>query len=214
MANPDNRFGLAPVGHISGAQWNGATKKCYIPVGDGTAMFIGDPVVFAGSADAGGLYPTVAKATAGNTNPIAGVITSFEPVSPAYGATANLNLQIIYRPASTAMYCNVCFDPTVLYAIQGDTVAVIAYTDVGSCFDLIYTHSGDTVTGLSGVELNSSAKTTSASTYQMRLWGAVDDPTNDISVVNARWLVSINLNQLFSAGVNTAGTAIAGGVGV
>lgn len=218
MANPDQYFGLSPVGHIGGAQWNGATMKCYIPASGGTssavAMFVGDPVCLDGSADASGQYPTIKMATAGNTNPIAGVITSFEPVSPAYGATANLNLQIIYRPADTAMYANVCFDPTVLYQIQGDSVAVIAYTDVGSCFDFIATHSGNTVTGLSGIELNSSAKTTSASTYQLRLWGAVTDPTNDISAVNARWLVSINLNQLFSAGVNTAGTAIAGGVGV
>ena len=215
MANPDQRFGCRPIGHISGAAWNGETRKCYIPVGDsGGAYFIGDPVVLAGSADISGQYPTVSIATAGNTHPIFGFITSFEPVSPAFGATANLNLQIIYKPNSTAMYCNVCCDPTVLYEVQGDSVAVIAYTDVGSCVDLIATHTGDTATGLSGWELNSSAKTTSASTYQMRLWQASTDPTNDISVVNAIWVVSINLNQLFSAGVNTAGTAVAGGCGV
>jgi hypothetical protein len=214
MSNPDFRFGLSPIGHISGAAWNGATQKCYIPVGTSAALFIGDPVVLTGSADTSGIYPTIDIATAGNTHPIAGVITSFEPVSPTFGATPNLNLQIMYCPAATAMYCNVCFDPTVLYAIQGDTVATIAYTDVGSCFDLIATHTGDTVTGLSGWELNSSAKTTSASTYQVRLWGASPSPTNDIASVNARWIVSINLNQLFSAGVNTAGTAVAGGVGV
>lgn len=213
MANADFRFGLRPVQHISGAPWNGQTMRCYVPSDDGTALYIGDPVVLAGSADTDGIAPTVTKATAGNTNPIAGVVVGFEQVAP--GNNSNINLQIIYRPASTAMYCKVVFDPTVLYEIQGDTVAVIAATDVGSCFDLIFTHAGDTTTGLSGVELNSSAKTASASTYQMRLWGA--SPVagkNDISLVHAKWMVSINLNQLFSAGVNTAGTAIAGGVGV
>ena len=145
--------------------------------------------------------------------PVFGIITAFEPVSPAYGATSNLNLQILYRPASTLMYCYVCCDPTVLYEVQGDSAGVIAYTDVGSNFDLVATHAGDTATGLSGWELNSAAKATTSS-YQVKLWGASTDPSNDISVVNAIWVVSINLNQLFSAGVNTVGTAVAGGVGV
>lgn len=214
MANPDQRFGLRPIGHISGAPWNGQTRQCYVASGYGTALFVGDPVVLYGTADVTGVYPEVRKASAGNTNPIFGVITSFEPVKPAFGATANLNLQVIYAAAGTAYLANVCCDPTTLYEIQGDSAGVIAVTDVGSCFDLVYTHSGDTATGLSGVELNSAAKTASASTYQMRLWGASSVPKNDISLVNAIWVVSINLNQLFSAGVNTAGTAVAGGVGV
>jgi hypothetical protein len=210
MANADNPTGLSPIGHIDGSPWNGRTVRCYVV--DANNLFVGDPVVLAGSADTDATAPTVAKATAGNTNPIAGVVTSFEQVSP--GVHSNINLQQIYRTGSVNTYCNVCFDPTVLYEVQGDSVAAIAYTDVGSCFDLIYTHTGNTTTGLSQVELNSSAKTTSASTYQVRLWRASTVPGNDITSVNARWIVSINLNQLFSAGVNTAGTAIAGGVGV
>lgn len=210
MSNPDYRFGLRPVGHISGAAWNGETQQFLVT--DSNNLFVGDPVVLAGSASTDGTKPTIVKATAGNTYPIMGVVVSFEPVIP--GTHGNLNLQKTYRTASVDTYANVCVDPTVLYEIQGDSVAVIAATDVGSCFDLIYTHSGDTATGLSGVELNSSAKTASASTYQMRLWAASSAPDNDISTVNAKWIVMINLNQLFSAGVNTAGTAIAGGVGV
>lgn len=211
MSNPDSRFGCSPVGHISGAPWNGQTMRCYIPVGNPSALFIGDPVVLAGSADANGTAPTVVKATAGDGNPVAGFIVSFEPVAP--GDMGNLNLQITYCPASTAMYCNVCVDPTVLYEVQGDSVAVIAATDVGSNFNLIFTHSGDTMTGQSGVELDSSSKGTTG-TYQMKLWAVSSNPSNDISSVNAKWLVLINLNQLFSPGVASTGTSVAGPVGV
>lgn len=213
MANVDNRFGLRPVGHISGAPWNGATMKCYCDTDESNALFIGDAVILAGSGDALARCPTITKAVAGATNPILGVITSFEPVMPAFGATANLNLQIIYRPASTAMYANVCVDPTVLYEIQGDSAGVIAKTDIGTNFNLVFTHAGDTATGLSGMELNSASKANTSS-YQLKLWGAADIPTNDVSLINAIWVVLINLNQLFSAGVDTIGAAIAGGVGV
>lgn len=212
MSNTNSPFGLAPVMHISGAPWNGLTFRCYVPSTDNDAMYIGDPIVFAGSADTTAVAPTVKLATAGNTNPVAGVITGFERVYPAYGATPNLNLQITYKPASTAMYCYVVFDPTVIYAIQANVTTTVAATDVGSCYDLV-AGSGSTSTGWSGWALNSNAKTASASTYQVRLWGAVADANNDISSVYARWLVTINLNQLFSAGVNTAGTAYAGGCG-
>ena len=209
MSNPDFRFGLRPIGHIDGIPWNGRTVRCQVV--DGNNLFIGDPVVLAGSADTLATAPTIAKASAGNTNPIAGVVTSFEPVAP--GTHSNINLQQIYRTASIDTYANVVMDPTVLYEVQGDTSAVIAATDVGSNADLVYTHAGDTTTGLSGVELNASAKATTSS-YQVKIMGASKDPSNDISAVNARWVVLINLNQLFSAGVNTVGTAVAGGVGV
>jgi hypothetical protein len=176
-------------------------------------MYVGDAVDLAGSADTDGVAPTVIKATAGATNPIFGVITSFEPVTP--GVHSNINLQIIYRPASTAMYANVCVDPNVLYEIQGDSVTTIAAGDVGSCFNLIFTHAGVALTGLSGMELNSSSKEAgSASTYQLRLLGAMAAADNDIASVNAKWLVMVNLHRLFASGVNTAGTALAGGVGV
>ena len=131
---------------------------------------------------------TIAKATAGATNPIFGVITSFEPVAPAFGATANLNLQIIYRVASTAMYANVCVDPTVLYEIQGDSAGAIAATALGSNINLVFTHAGDTMTGLSGMEANSAAIAVT-STYQLKLIRAADIPTNDISLANAIWVV-------------------------
>src|SRR5574343_414317 len=133
MANADSPFGLKPVSHISGASWNGVTWRCFIPSTDGTAMYVGDPVVLAGAADPSGL-------------------------------------ESIYRPVSTNRYCQVCIDPSVVYEIQGDSSAAIAATDVGSNIDMVYTHSGETITGLSGVEANASAIHTGAA-YQLKLMG-------------------------------------------
>ena len=211
MANTDFPKGLWPVKHLDGSPWNGQLMKCYIA--SGTAdLFRGDPIVLAGSASPDGKYPSITKATAGNTNPVAGVLVAVSPVEP--GNFSNLNLQVTYHVTGTAHYAYCCFDPTVIFEVQGSSGGTITYADVGSCFDLIYTHTGDTTTGMSQAEINYNAKTATASTYQMRLWGLADYPGNSQDYANAVWLVTINLNQLFSAGVNTAGTAIAGGVGV
>ena len=206
MSNPDVRTGLSPVGHFGGSQWNGSTMKCYIAAAEASgAIFIGDVVDLAGAADDTAVYPTVTKATAGATAPIFGVIVGFDPDPNA--------LETLHRTALTAKYCYVCVDPTVIYQVQGDSAAVIGASDVGTNFNLIFTHAGNATTGLSGMELNSSSKGNDA-TYQVTLLGAVDDPKNDISTVNAKWLVMVNLHRLFASGVNAAGAALAGGVGV
>jgi hypothetical protein len=211
MANADARSGLSPIGHLDGASWNGKTMRCYCAVGNSDVMYIGDAVDIEGGADTDATSPTIKLASAGATNGLLGVIVSFEPVTP--GDHGNINLQRLYRPTLTAMYANVCVDPTVVYEIQGDSVAVIGAVDVGLNANLIFTHSGNTVTGLSGMELNSSSKGAD-STYQLTILGASKAPDNDISTVNAKWLVMINLHRLFASGVNTAGAALAGGVGV
>jgi hypothetical protein len=192
MSNTDTPFGLKPVRHLNGSPWNGAVKRCYLPSTDGTAMFIGDPVDLAGSSDGLAVAPTVVKATAGAENPIYGVIVSFEP-DPT-------NLSLIYRTASTARYCYVCVDPSVIYEIQGCSGAALGATTVGLNAVLIYTHSGSTVTGLSGVEMDSGAATAPAAdeNYQLMILNAVDREDNDFDAANAKWEVLIGLHRLTS----------------
>ncbi|WP_456442282.1 hypothetical protein, partial [Psychroserpens sp.] len=72
MANLDRPAGFKPVKNLNGSPWNGKANVYYIPSTDDTAIFIGDAVKSAGSADATGMYPTVAQAAAGDT--IRGVI--------------------------------------------------------------------------------------------------------------------------------------------
>lgn len=186
MANTDARVGLKPVGHLLGLDWSARLRKCYIPSTDSTrAMFIGDAVTLAGASDATGRYATVTPATVGATNVIYGVIAAFEP-DPT-------DLTLMYRKDDTSRYCYVIFDPYVIYEIQGDSAAAVASTSVGLNSVLIATHSGDTVTGLSGLELNSSVVAADA-TYQLHILGAAPYEDNDISLVNAKWHVIINLH--------------------
>lgn len=208
MSNPNSPFGLKPVKHISGAPWNGQTLTCWIPTTYGTALYVGDPVVLAGSASTDGYYPTVGIATAGAGNPILGAIVDLDPLPT--------NLSKIYWAASDTpgRIVRVCCDPTVLYEVQADVTAVATYTDVGALANLSAGSGGSTATGLSGWVLATTSMTTT-STYQVRIMGLVPKSDNDMASTYAKWYVLINLHQLFTPATNaSAGTTILGSLGV
>ncbi len=161
MANTDAPMGLRWVGSSLGSPTNAQTVPCYIAASYGTALFVGDPVVIvaAGSntaREAGttlgdydiGAMPAIERATVTDGGVISGVIVSFAPStqdSPTYS------------PASTEGIAMVCVDPFALYEIQVD--GALAATSVGLNAVGIYTHSGNTSTGLSGLELDSGTTT-------------------------------------------------------
>jgi len=209
MANVDFRFGLKPIGHLLGLNWNSAVRKCYIPAADTSiGVFVGDTVELAGSADATGAYPTVTRCTLAATNPIAGVVVGVEP-DPAVG------LNITYRQNSTSRYVWCLFDPFVIYEVQACSAAVITKDSVGLNAILVATHTGNVITGLSGLELDSGIGTAPAAnaTYQLLILGASDDPKNDITAVNARWHVMISLQRFNSVWqVDTGGAAAQAGL--
>lgn len=204
MANVDFRYGLKPIESISGGPWCGYTRRCRV---DATAgdLFIGDPVVWNGSGYLG--YPEVNEVTAGDGNRIFGVIVSFEP-DPSH-------LDRIYIASADSGWANVCCDPFTVYAIQGCSGAALDSDAIGLNAVIIKTHSGSTVTGLSGVEMDSGATTAPAAdaSYQLLIIGLVDREDNDMDAVNADWKVLININSMVSGGVGGAGAA-EGAVGV
>lgn len=158
MANIDRPAGFKPVGHLNGNPWNGKANMYYIPSSDGTAVFKGDAVKSAGSADTTGKYPTVAQAAAGDA--IRGVVIGFS--DQPFIAVDTSNLYRMYRPASTAMYALVVDDPDVIFEIQEDNAGNdIAATMIGLSTD-IAVGSGDTSNGMSGMELDSSDTATAA----------------------------------------------------
>lgn len=192
MANLDRPAGFKPVKTISGAPWNGKANVYYIPSTDATAMFIGDAVKSAGSADATGMYPTVAQAAAGNT--IRGVIIGFGLSPEVMGNPDNVNMK--YRAASTAMYCLVVDDPNVVFEIQEDSVGVtLAATEIGLSCDIVV-GSGSTTTGKSGMELDSSDTATAAG--QCKILRAVNRPDNELGT-NCKWEVSIIEHEMLSS---------------
>lgn len=188
MSSTSAAWGLRPVkSRNAGAPYTGGTNMYFVPSTDATALYEGDVVQLAGSADTLGTA-TVTRATAGAGNPILGVIVGFIPL-----ATRE---QLPYRAASTAQYVLVNDDPNTLYAVQEDSVGgVVAAASVGLNIDLI-AGSGSTYTGLSGWMGDSSTVATGA-TLQCKLEG-IDINSNGDAYQTL--LVSLN-NAQHASGV-------------
>lgn len=181
MANSNAPTGLTPVRYRNGSPWNGVARRYYVPATDATALFIGDPVIIAGDGDTDGV-PAITRATAGSAGRITGVVVGFEPAAP---------FPLKYRPASTAAYVYVADDPALLFEIQEDAVGgALAATNIGQNVDLV-AGAGNTNTGLSGFQADSSTAATTA-TLQLRIIGFQQRVNNAIGA-NAKILVAINL---------------------
>jgi hypothetical protein len=208
MANPDARFGLRPVRHIDGAPWNGQTIRCYVSASYETALFIGDPVDFdttAANIPTAMKYPTVIRSAFTDGTYAIGVITSFE-ANPD-------NLTQVHRPASQARYCQVCPCEDVVFQIRDSGVAALTKAMPGYNAVGIYTHAGDTNTGLSGLELDTSTTApTGDASYPMIVLKAADsednafDGSTDTHIV---WEVLINMNRLKHTTGGALGVTIA-----
>ena len=172
MANEDKPMGGIVVGRVGAVTSNHSTEQFLIPSSDSNNYFIGDFVDLAGTANstvisngttehAIGTLPTITKATAGDNNPIVGVITGFEGNPDDNG--------VVYGKASTNRVAKVCTDPDVLLLIQCDSGANLAVTDIGANANLVFTHAGSTTTGRSGDELNIGAGSATTQTYQLKI---------------------------------------------
>ncbi len=195
MANNDTPFGLRPIRHRSGAPYNGAANAYYIPASYGTALFVGDPVVKTGTSNTAnveapgagsfniGTLPEINKATAGDGNAITGVIVGFAPDPNG--------LERIYNPASTERVALVCDDPDVVFEIQAE--GTIAAAQVGLNGVLIYTNTGDTNTGRSGAELNTSSDVPAAdASNQLTIQRVVNRADNEAGSDFTKVEVKIN----------------------
>ena len=185
MANSNTPFGLRPIRHRNGAPYNGAATRYYVPSSDSTALYLGDPVVIAGSADANGVA-SVTKATAAGGAYMLGPVVSVEPVTRD---------STTYREASTERYVWVADDPDLVFMVQEDGVGgALAVGDVGLNADWI-AGTGSAVTGLSGAMLDTSTKATT-NTLQLRIAGFSQAVDNEVGSANAKVLVTINLHSL------------------
>lgn len=199
MANNDSPFGLRPVRHKSGAPYNGAVTPYYIKGDYATALYIGDPVVKTGTSNTAvvtapgagrfdvGTLPEINKTAAGdvdgNTKRITGVIVGFAPLP------SDLSKQ--YNPASTERIAYVCDDPDIVFEIQAD--GAIPAASVGLNAVLIYTHSGNNYTGLSGAELDTTSDVPAAdASNQLTIVRAVNREGNDTTSAFAKVEVLIN----------------------
>ena len=179
MPNANTPFGLKPVKDASGQPYNGALEMFYVPASDGTALYIGDPVVKAGSADAPGV-PSVTRGAAGG--PFSGVVVGFLP-----DGTTNM---VGYRAANTAAYVLCSTDPDTLYEIQEDSDGgALAAADIGLNASVIAA-AGNAYTKRSGFMLDTSTKAVTAG-LELKIMGLVQSPDNAIGA-QAKVLVKIN----------------------
>lgn len=187
----------------------GGINRYFIPATDETAVFLGDAVKSAGGGDAVEGVSTVTQATAsgspgdGNAAAIRGVVVGFDMIS---GMTAStLNIYGRYRPADTAMYVLVCDDPDAEFEIQCDDVgATLAAADLQLNADIVI-GSGNTTTGMSGMELDTSSKGTTAA-VQLKIIKLVPRAGNNQAVANQRVIVKIDNHEL-SHGTGTVGVS-------
>lgn len=140
MANTDFVRGLVPLNNADSGPYNDGTKMFFVPASDATALYIGDPVVYAGSADAGGVATVTRAAAAG---PITGVVVGFVP----NGTTDTAG----HRAASTAAYVLVETNANATFEIQ-DTAGAVTAADVGTLRNLTI-NAGNAFTKRSGVVL-------------------------------------------------------------
>ena len=211
MANVDSPFGLRPIRHKSGAPYNGAARPYFVNSGYGTALFIGDPVTKTGTSNTAnvkvpgggsfgiGTLPEIEKTTAGDSNSDAertcGVIVGFSPLPT--------NLEVKHNPASTERVAYVCDDPDVVFEIQANGAIPAASMGLNAIF--IYTHSGSTTTGLSGVELDTTGTVPAAdASYQLRILRAVNREDNDTTLTHAKVEVVINVHTEAAGMVDNA----------
>jgi len=178
MANADIARGFVPVNAL-GANYCGALTRYFIPAADSTAMAVGDMVRYAGSADADGV-PTCVRAAAAQA--VVGVIVGFEADRPSENDT--------HRTASTARYALVADDPGQLFVGQQD--GTITAADIGLNADIVVA-AGDTTNGLSGMEIDTSTKNTTA-TLQVKVVSVDLRPDNEIGL-NTDCIVKINNHQ-------------------
>lgn len=208
MANTSKITGFRPArGVIGGANMQGVNLYS-VSSGDGTALFVGDPVKLDGSADADGVA-TVTKATQGAA--VLGVIVGILPdkMSPISGKMTVGSTALDtpnYRAASTARYVLVCDDPSQIYEVEAVTGANAAYSfalaNVGLNADLS-TVAGSTSTGNSAAALDMSTAAATA-TLQFKILGVVQRPDNEPTGNNTKVLVKIN-NATLGGGTGATG---------
>ena len=194
MANKDAAFGMKPVRMIGGGAYTGGQSRYRIAANYGTSIFQGDMVA---QVTGGGIEVHAD----GGTVPIVGVFNGVQYTDP----TTKEQVYSNYYPASTNASDLIAFvidDPNVVYEVQADAAFPVA--DLFGNFDIVYSSSGSTVTGISGAELEVSTGATGTS-LPIKAIDISEDPENDdVSSANTNVLVVIQ-NSIY--GVKGAGLA-------
>ena len=200
MANANRPSGFTPVGYLNGAPWTGKARLYSIAANYGTALYIGDPVISSGTADANGV-PGIAIAN--TTGAVRGVIVGLSKYEGMVGNPSNQD--ITYRPASdpAVWYAMVADDPNIIFEVQEESNGTqLAATEIG--LNTI-SKSGAGNGYVSGWMIPSATGATpnTTATLQVRLLGLSRKPNNAFGAY-AKHLVQFNVHEL-AHGTGAAG---------
>ena len=194
MANKDASFGLRPVRMMGGSPYSGGQSRYRIAANYGTAIHQGDMVMQV----TGG---TVEIHADGGTVPIVGVFNGCQFTDPTTGEQVFKN----HYPASTNASDIIAFivdDPNVVFEVQANAAFPIA--DLFGNFDIIYTNSSSTLSGVSGAELDVSTGATTAG-LPLKCIDISQDPDNsDVSSANTNVFVVIQNHIMGQKGAGLA----------
>ena len=195
MANETTKMGLIPVRKVGGQPWTGGQQRYRIASGATTAIFQGDLVT---QLTAG----TIGRHAATATVPILGVFNGCSYTDPTSGETVFSNSY----PGSIAasdIVANVIDDPMVQVSIQSDEAFPV--TDLFGYFDIVDSSPvGDTKTGTSNMQLDTSTGATTA-TLPLKAIDISQDPENsDVASAGTNVIVVIQNHVM---GAKSAGLA-------
>ncbi len=185
MANSNSPFGLRPAKGANGQVVTGAPRLYSHASGDATALYIGDLVKLAGTAQTinGVTTPDVVRAATGDV--ILGVVVGINPTSRdtlGYGA------------ALTAYTLFVDDDPNSLFEVQDvSTGTALTVNDVGLNANFVVA-AGSTYTNQSGTTLDNTTEATN-NTLDLKLVEVVNRADVDNTSSPLRFLVRINRHQ-------------------
>ena len=187
MANIDQAFGLRPIAKVGSAPGGTTgTTKYRITSGAG-AMFTGDIVKQANDG-------SVVQGTAGDA--ARGVFMGCFYTDPST-SKPRFNNTFPNGTAASDAIAFVADDPDQLFIAQQDSASANAVVaDLNLNANLVV-GSGNTTTGISGMEIDSDTKNTTA-TLNVKLIDFYDTPSNDATANNSILVVKINNHELGS----------------
>ncbi len=165
MANLNMPFGLKPVGHLNGSDWNGVLNTYFIPATDTNQYNIGD-VVQSVAADDGNGIPQVVKTTAAGGATL-GVFMGIAPVATASG-TPNLDAIGIPASKSRGYYVLICDGADVVYQVQQLAAGTLTASNIGDNVNLKINAAPGNLNQMSSVTIDETTAATT-STLNCRL---------------------------------------------
>lgn len=188
MPNLNIPLGLVPKGNMGNGSYQGKVRQYSVPAGDANAIYIGDLVKLAGTAQFinGATFTDIAIAASGDV--FVGVVVGF---------LADTRDSLLYRAASTQRIAIVCDDPNAIFEVQqGNSGTALTANDIGFNVNVTVT-AGSTVTGRSASVLDNTTEATT-NTLDLKIIGMINradmDPGTAVGTgaLASRFLVRIN----------------------